>query len=186
MHIGREVRIAVKKLDELVERREKVFRTELSAIGRTCHKNLVRLLGFCDDGDQRLLVYDFRPNGYLASFPFGTTKPSWGERIQLPYGIAIGIMYLHEDCEIVIYIPKMYFLISFPPQRLQASDWQSSYITTKPIQTCTLEGQTDTWHRSGVQMVQSLRRWIFLVLRSCCSRSYVVGGGLISINTTRD
>ncbi|XP_006850036.2 G-type lectin S-receptor-like serine/threonine-protein kinase LECRK3 [Amborella trichopoda] len=99
MDVGREVQIAVKRLDKVVERGEKEFRTELHVIGRTHHKNLVRLLGFCDEGDQRLLIYEFMPNGSLADFLFGPTKPSWSERIQLAFGIARGITYLHEECE---------------------------------------------------------------------------------------
>ncbi|KAL4198158.1 hypothetical protein AMTRI_Chr03g138780 [Amborella trichopoda] len=100
MDVGRrEVQIAVKRLDKVVERGEKEFRTELNVIGRTHHKNLVRLLGFCNEGDQRLLIYEFMPNGSLADFLFGPTKPSWSERIQLAFGIARGIAYLHEECE---------------------------------------------------------------------------------------
>ncbi|ERN11618.1 hypothetical protein AMTR_s00022p00193900 [Amborella trichopoda] len=58
--------------------------------------------GFCNEGDQRLLVYEFMPNESLANFLFGPTKPSWGERIQLAFGIARGITYLHDECEIPI------------------------------------------------------------------------------------
>ncbi|ERN11616.1 hypothetical protein AMTR_s00022p00193300 [Amborella trichopoda] len=56
MDFGREVQMAVKKQSKLVERGENEFRTDLSVIGRTHHKNLVRLLGFCDAGDQRPLI----------------------------------------------------------------------------------------------------------------------------------
>ena len=51
--------IAIKRLDRLAQERDKEFRTELSAIGKTSHKNLVRLIGFCDEGIHRLLMYEF-------------------------------------------------------------------------------------------------------------------------------
>ncbi|KAF8412449.1 hypothetical protein HHK36_000413 [Tetracentron sinense] len=48
--------VAVKKLDKVVQEGEKEFKTEVNAIGQTHHKNLVRLLGFCNEGSHRLLV----------------------------------------------------------------------------------------------------------------------------------
>ncbi|KAF2290594.1 hypothetical protein GH714_014591 [Hevea brasiliensis] len=54
--------VAVKKLDKLSQEADKEFRNELKAIGKTCHKNLVRLLGFCEEGAHRLLVYEFMTN----------------------------------------------------------------------------------------------------------------------------
>ncbi|KAF6136065.1 hypothetical protein GIB67_000469 [Kingdonia uniflora] len=89
---------AVKRLESVVEGVEKEFRAEMSAIGRTNHKNLVQLLGFCDEGVHRLLVYEFMKNGSLASFLFGGSRPDWYQRIQIPFGIARGIVYLHEEC----------------------------------------------------------------------------------------
>ncbi|KAF5204498.1 G-type lectin S-receptor-like serine/threonine-protein kinase LECRK3 [Thalictrum thalictroides] len=55
--------IAVKKLDKIARDGEKEFLTEVRAIGRTSHKNLVQLLGFCNEGLHRLLVYEFMSNG---------------------------------------------------------------------------------------------------------------------------
>ena len=90
--------VAVKKLDSLVAEREKEFRTELSAIGKTCHKNLVRLIGFCDEGVHRLLVYEFMTNGTVADLLFGEVKPTWNLRVRIALGIAKGLAYLHEEC----------------------------------------------------------------------------------------
>ena len=70
----------------------------MKVIGQTHHKNLVRLLGFCDEGLQRLLVYEFLCNGTLASFLFGDLKPSWKQRISIASGIARGLLYLHDEC----------------------------------------------------------------------------------------
>lgn len=91
--------VAVKRLDRLAQEREKEFKTELSAIGKTCHKNLVRLIGFCDEGVHRLLVYEYMSNGTLADVLFGQDKPTWNLRVGFALGIARGLVYLHEECD---------------------------------------------------------------------------------------
>ncbi|KAK9224461.1 hypothetical protein WN943_009494 [Citrus x changshan-huyou] len=77
---------------------EREFKNEVFVISQTHHKNLVRLLGFCDEGLNRLLVYEFLNNGTLASFLFGNLKPSWNLRTNIAFQIARGLLYLHEDC----------------------------------------------------------------------------------------
>ncbi|XP_062176243.1 G-type lectin S-receptor-like serine/threonine-protein kinase LECRK3 [Alnus glutinosa] len=90
--------VAVKKLEKVVGEGEKEFKTEVSVICQTHHKNLVRLLGYCDEGEHRLLVYEYMSNGSLASFLFGISRPHWNQRVQIAFGIARGLMYLHEEC----------------------------------------------------------------------------------------
>ncbi|KAE8100441.1 hypothetical protein FH972_018338 [Carpinus fangiana] len=64
--------IAVKRLEKVVAEGEgeEEFRNEMRSIGRTHHKNLVRLLGYCHDGSNRLLVYEYMSNGTLADYLF--------------------------------------------------------------------------------------------------------------------
>ncbi|RLM64826.1 G-type lectin S-receptor-like serine/threonine-protein kinase RLK1 [Panicum miliaceum] len=90
--------IAVKKIDKLEQESEKEFTVEVQAIGRTHHKNLVRLLGLCNEGKERLLVYEFMSNGSLSIFRFGDVKLQWNLRVQLAAGVARGLLYLHEEC----------------------------------------------------------------------------------------
>jgi hypothetical protein len=90
--------IAVKKIDKLEQESEKEFTVEVQAIGRTHHKNLVRLLGLCNEGKERLLVYEFMSNGSLSKFLFGDVKLQWNLRVQLAVGVARGLLYLHEEC----------------------------------------------------------------------------------------
>jgi hypothetical protein len=90
--------IAVKKIDKLEHETEKEFTSEVQTIGRTHHKNLVRLIGFCNEGKERLLVYEFMTNGSLNRFLFGDTKLQWNIRAQLALGVARGLLYLHEEC----------------------------------------------------------------------------------------
>nr|XP_011470813.1 PREDICTED: G-type lectin S-receptor-like serine/threonine-protein kinase RLK1 [Fragaria vesca subsp. vesca]XP_011470814.1 PREDICTED: G-type lectin S-receptor-like serine/threonine-protein kinase RLK1 [Fragaria vesca subsp. vesca] len=98
LQIGSGVPVAVKKLNFVVQDSEKEFKTELNIIGQTHHKNLVRLVGYCDEGQERLLVYELLSNGTLANFLFSDTKPSWRQRIDIAYGVAKGLLYLHEEC----------------------------------------------------------------------------------------
>ncbi|KAK6925589.1 Bulb-type lectin domain [Dillenia turbinata] len=89
--------VAVKKLDKLVEA-DKEFKNEVSAIGRTNHKNLVQLLGFCYEGPHQLLVYEYMCNGSLADFLFRNSRPRWCQRMQIAFGTARGLCYMHEEC----------------------------------------------------------------------------------------
>ncbi|KAK6925597.1 Bulb-type lectin domain [Dillenia turbinata] len=89
--------VAVKKLDKVVEA-DKEFKNEVSAIGRTNHKNLLQLLGFCNEGPHQLLVYEFMCNGSLADFLFGNSRPRWYQRMQIAFGTARGLCYMHEEC----------------------------------------------------------------------------------------
>ncbi|XP_040362091.1 G-type lectin S-receptor-like serine/threonine-protein kinase LECRK3 isoform X1 [Rosa chinensis] len=98
IQVGSGVEVAVKKLKRVIEDGDKEFKTELNIIGKTHHKNLVHLVGYCDEGQQRLLVYEFLSNGTLASFIFGDEKPSWRQRMEIAYGVARGLLYLHEEC----------------------------------------------------------------------------------------
>ncbi|XP_043711276.1 G-type lectin S-receptor-like serine/threonine-protein kinase At2g19130 [Telopea speciosissima] len=93
--------VAVKKLEAL-NQGEKQFRTEVSTIGTIQHVNLVRLRGFCSQGTNRLLVYDFMPKSSLDSHLFYGEKGSevldWKTRYQIALGTARGLAYLHESC----------------------------------------------------------------------------------------
>ncbi|XP_051118504.1 G-type lectin S-receptor-like serine/threonine-protein kinase LECRK3 [Andrographis paniculata] len=92
--------IAVKKLDGVIgrDKAEREFVTEMEVIGQTHHKNLVRMIGFCDDGIHRMLVYEFMSNGTLAAFLFGQSRPSWRSRMEIAMAVSRGLRYLHEEC----------------------------------------------------------------------------------------
>uniref|UniRef100_A0A6N2LA58 Receptor-like serine/threonine-protein kinase n=1 Tax=Salix viminalis TaxID=40686 RepID=A0A6N2LA58_SALVM len=92
--------IAVKRLEKLVEDGEREFQNEMKIIGRTHHKNLVRLIGFCCEGSNRLLVYELMKNGSLGNLIFKNKKPpSWEVRTRIALEVAKGLHYLHEECE---------------------------------------------------------------------------------------
>ena len=95
---GSSILVAVKKLDRIANNGDKEFETVVNVIGKTHHKNLVQLVGFCKENDQRLLVYEYMSNGSLADYLFGDQRPGWVARIKIAQGIARGLVYLHEEC----------------------------------------------------------------------------------------
>ncbi|KAE8722921.1 hypothetical protein F3Y22_tig00013285pilonHSYRG00050 [Hibiscus syriacus] len=117
------IEVAVKKLDRVVEDTDKEFRTEVSVIAQTHHRNLVKLLGYCDEGRYRMLVYEYMRNGTLASFLFGDLKPSWNQRTQIAVGIARGLCYLHEDCS-----PQIIHC-DIKPQNILLNDYHEARIS---------------------------------------------------------
>jgi serine/threonine protein kinase len=94
------VDIAVKRLERMAENGEREFQREVRAIARTHHRNLVRLLGFCNEGMHRLLVYEYLPNSSLADLLFRSDAvPSWSNRVAILLDVARGLQYLHEEID---------------------------------------------------------------------------------------
>ncbi|PKI58868.1 hypothetical protein CRG98_020767 [Punica granatum] len=90
--------ITVKVLEKITPNGDREFKTEVDTIGWTNQRNLVELIGFCNDGKNHLLVYEFMPNGSLADFRFGGSRLSWFKRIEIACGVARGLFYLHGEC----------------------------------------------------------------------------------------
>ncbi|XP_066348509.1 probable serine/threonine-protein kinase At1g01540 isoform X1 [Miscanthus floridulus] len=97
------VQVAVKNLLNNRGQAEREFTVEVEAIGRVRHKNLVRLLGYCAEGNQRMLVYEYVNNGNLEQWLHGDVGPvsplTWDIRMKIILGTAKGLMYLHEGLE---------------------------------------------------------------------------------------
>ncbi|KAH7404597.1 hypothetical protein KP509_15G033500 [Ceratopteris richardii] len=95
--------IAVKNLLNNRGQAEREFKVEVEAIGRVRHKNLVRLIGYCMEGSQRMLVYEYIDNGNLEQWlhrPLRDNHPlSWDIRMKIILGTAKGLAYLHEGLE---------------------------------------------------------------------------------------
>ncbi|KAF8657029.1 hypothetical protein HU200_060363 [Digitaria exilis] len=79
------------------------FISEVSTIGRIHHINVVRLVGFCSEEKRRALVYEYMPNGSLDKYIFSSERSfSWDKLNEIVLGIARGINYLHQGCDMQI------------------------------------------------------------------------------------
>ncbi|XP_050386602.1 rust resistance kinase Lr10-like isoform X2 [Argentina anserina] len=81
------------------------FVSEVATIGRIHHVNVVQLVGYCVEGSKRALVYDFMPNGSLEKYIYSNAYAlmvSVKKMYEISLGVAQGIEYLHQGCEVQI------------------------------------------------------------------------------------
>ncbi|KAF3787591.1 Serine/threonine-protein kinase, partial [Nymphaea thermarum] len=92
--------VAIKQLDRNGLQGNREFLVEVLMLSLLHHPNLVNLIGYCADGDQRLLVYEFMPLGSLESHLLDVSpkqKPlEWFIRMKIATGAAKGLEYLHD------------------------------------------------------------------------------------------
>ncbi|XP_062171198.1 probable LRR receptor-like serine/threonine-protein kinase At1g06840 [Alnus glutinosa] len=91
--------VAIKRAKEGSLQGEKEFLTEIELLSRLHHKNLVSLIGYCDEGGEQMLVYDFMSNGTLRDHLSAKSKEplSFAMRLRISLESAKGILYLHTE-----------------------------------------------------------------------------------------
>ncbi|XP_042519245.1 cysteine-rich receptor-like protein kinase 10 [Macadamia integrifolia] len=92
--------IAVKRLSRNSSQGVEEFKNEVVLVAKLQHCNFVRLLGFCLEGEEKILIYEFVSNKSLDYFLFDDEKHvqlDWQRRYKIIQGIARGFLYLHED-----------------------------------------------------------------------------------------
>ncbi|XP_044461854.1 probable L-type lectin-domain containing receptor kinase S.5 [Mangifera indica] len=98
--------IAVKRVSETSRQGKQEFIAEVTTIGSLRHKNLVKLIGWCYERHDLLLVYEYMPNGSLDKFIFvdektgmGESSLNWETRLSIIHGTAQALDYLHNGCD---------------------------------------------------------------------------------------
>ncbi|PUZ55037.1 hypothetical protein GQ55_5G180200 [Panicum hallii var. hallii] len=94
--------VAIKKLIHVSGQGDREFTAEMETIGKIRHRNLVRLLGYCKVGEERLLVYEYMKYGSLEDVLHDRKKIgiklSWAARRKIAIGAARGLAFLHHNC----------------------------------------------------------------------------------------
>ncbi|CAJ2637107.1 unnamed protein product [Trifolium pratense] len=97
--------IAVKRLSKRSGQGLEEFKNEVALIAKLQHRNLIKLLGCCIQGEETMLIYEYMPNKSLDYFVFDDTKTmslDWLRRFNIIGSIARGLLYLHQDSRVRI------------------------------------------------------------------------------------
>ncbi|XP_023518059.1 probable LRR receptor-like serine/threonine-protein kinase At1g06840 [Cucurbita pepo subsp. pepo] len=102
--------VAIKRAEEGSLQGQKEFLTEIHLLSRVHHRNLVSLIGYCDEEGEQMLVYEFMSNGTLRDWISGcefsaktAVNLNFRRRLQIALGSAKGILYLHTEANPPIY-----------------------------------------------------------------------------------
>ncbi|XP_071688484.1 probable serine/threonine-protein kinase PBL26 [Rutidosis leptorrhynchoides] len=87
--------IVAKRLDKTSAQGEKQFQNELQILFKYKHENVIRLVGYCDEKDKKVIVYDYASRGSLDRYLNDTTSLTWIKRLNICIDVASALAFLH-------------------------------------------------------------------------------------------
>ncbi|KAJ0793720.1 putative protein kinase RLK-Pelle-LRR-I-1 family [Helianthus annuus] len=99
---GKDTKVAVKRLNETSQQGLKEFLNEIDLLSDKQHENIITLVGYCNEGNEKIIVYEFAERGSLDfyfRFRNGKYTIPWVQRLKIVVDVARGLDHLHNHLQ---------------------------------------------------------------------------------------